>query len=229
MSINNNNQVKSKKRVADHGEVFTSEREVNSMLDLVKHETERIDSRFFEPACGDGNFLFEILKRKFKIVEMNYKKNQEDFNKYCLLAVSSIYGVELLEDNTEICRKRLSNLFIEFYSNNLKVKPNKNLIKSVEFLLRRNILCGDALTLLSNEGVPIIFSEWSLLSNDFKRRDYKLAEMLSFPPTTKEERRLNSEFIMDDLLSDVSENNLTIRVYKEYPLIKYWRIYEQGE
>ena len=67
-------QVKSKQRVADHGEVFTAEREVNAMLDLVKQETERIDSRFLEPACGDGNFLSEILRRKLAVVKRSYGK-----------------------------------------------------------------------------------------------------------------------------------------------------------
>ena len=72
-------QVKSKKRVTDHGEVFTAASEVNAMLDLVKHETERIDSRFLEPACGNGNFLIEILKRKLHIVEGRYSKSQLDY------------------------------------------------------------------------------------------------------------------------------------------------------
>ena len=76
-----NNQVKSKQRVADHGEVFTAEREVNAMLDLVKQETERIDSRFLEPACGDGNFLAEILRRKLAVVKARYKNNIADYER----------------------------------------------------------------------------------------------------------------------------------------------------
>lgn len=74
-------QIKSKKRVADHGEVFTAEREVNAMLDLVKQETERVDSRFLEPACGDGNFLAEILRRKLKEVRRKYKRSPFDYEK----------------------------------------------------------------------------------------------------------------------------------------------------
>ena len=80
--IGQKGQVKSKKRVADHGEVFTAEREVNAMLDLVKQETERIDSRFLEPACGDGNFLTEVLKRKLIVVENRYRKSQLEFERY---------------------------------------------------------------------------------------------------------------------------------------------------
>ena len=63
-------QVKSRARVADHGEVFTADREVNAMLDLVKQDTERVDSRFLEPACGDGNFLAEILRRKLQAARL---------------------------------------------------------------------------------------------------------------------------------------------------------------
>ena len=97
-------QVKSKKRVSDHGEVFTAKREVNAMLDLVKQETERIDSRFLEPACGDGNFLAEILRRKLKIVRGRYRKSPADYEKYAVVAVTSIYGVDILQGQ----RRRLS-------------------------------------------------------------------------------------------------------------------------
>src|SRR5665647_2399067 len=100
-------QVKSKQRVADHGEVFTDEREVKEMCDLVKQETERIDSRFLEPACGDGNFLSEILSRKLAIVKSKYKKSPYDYERNSLLAVSSIYGVDILPDNAIACRERL--------------------------------------------------------------------------------------------------------------------------
>ena len=97
-------QVKSKQRVADHGEVFTNEREVNAMLDMVKQETERIESRFLEPACGDGNFLAGILRRKLAVVKARYGKSLSEYEKYAFVAVASIYGVELLRDNTEACR-----------------------------------------------------------------------------------------------------------------------------
>lgn len=98
-------QVKSKKRVTNHGEVFTSEREVNAMLDLVKQETERIDSRFLEPACGNGNFLAEVLRRKLAVVEAKYKKSQLEYERYAVIAISSIYGVDILEDNAQECQR----------------------------------------------------------------------------------------------------------------------------
>ena len=103
-------QVVSKKRVSDHGEVYTRKREVNAMLDLVKQETERIESRFLEPACGTGNFLSEILERKLHIVELRYGKNQLDYERYAVLAISSIYGIDILEDNVLECRKRLFDI-----------------------------------------------------------------------------------------------------------------------
>lgn len=223
-------QVKSKKRVLDHGEVFTSDKEVKEMLDLIKQETERIESRFFEPACGNGNFLFEILKRKFEVVERRYSKNNEDYNKYMVLSVTSIYGVELLEDNTIECRKRLLNFFVETYKLSRKIMPNEEIYNSIFFILQRNIQHGDALTLLTDEGTPIIFSEWSLVNSDYiKRRDFKLSEMLMFPPISTEERNVSKDYYVDDLFSDVAIDNLTIRVFAEFPLTKYWRLYESAE
>jgi hypothetical protein len=104
-------QVRTKKRVSDHGEVLTGHREVIAMLDLVKQETERIDSRFLEPACGDGNFLTAILERKLAVVEKRYGKSQLDFERYAILAVSSIYGIDILPDNVRDCRRKLFEVF----------------------------------------------------------------------------------------------------------------------
>ena len=117
-------QTKSKKRVADHGEVFTAEREVNAMLDLVKQETERIDSRFLEPACGDGNFLAGILQRKLAVVKSRYGKNTADYERYAVIAVTSIYGVDILQDNIDDCRNRMFNIFDHEYTTNCKEDAN---------------------------------------------------------------------------------------------------------
>lgn len=166
-------QVKSYKRVADHGEVFTAEREVNSMLDLVKQETERIDSRFLEPACGNGNFLAEVLSRKLAIVDSRYSKSQIEWERYSVIAVSSMYGVDILEDNAQECRDRLLGIYTEWYSKLFK-QVNKECIRSVRFLLSRNILWGDALDFTNPiTKQPIIFSEWSAINgSQLKRRDY---------------------------------------------------------
>lgn len=153
-----NKQVKSKERVADHGEVFTSEREVNAMLDLVKQETERIESRFLEPACGNGNFLAEILKRKLEVVTKLYKKNAFDWELYSILALSSSYGVDILEDNVLECRERLLGIWKKAYKKATKQLPDEDLIQTAKHILKHNILCGDALTMLQNDGTPIIFA-----------------------------------------------------------------------
>lgn len=167
-------QVKSKKRVADHGEVFTNEREVNAMLDLVKHETERIDSRFLEPACGNGNFLAEVLRRKLAVVDARYRKSQIEWERYAVIAVSSIYGVDILEDNAQECRERLFQIFDERYTTLFKDKCKEECRRSIKFLFGRNILWGDALDFTNPvTKQPIIFSEWSTLNGSMlKRRDY---------------------------------------------------------
>lgn len=175
----NQGHTKSKQRVIDHGEVFTAEREVNAMLDLVKQETERIESRFLEPACGNGNFLAEVLRRKLAVVKARYIKSPADYEKYAVLAVSSIYGVELLHDNVHECRERMFSIFDKEYTANCKKYANDECREAVRYILRHNILCGDALTLKQASGEPIIFAEWSMVPGDnLKRRDFRLDQML---------------------------------------------------
>ena len=175
-------QVKSKQRVNDHGEVFTAEREVNAMLDLVKQETERIDSRFLEPACGTGNFLVEVLKRKLAVVKKRYKKSQLEYERYAVITISSIYGIDLLPDNIEECKKRLFTIFNEQYKALYKSQCKKTCKNSVKFILDKNILRGDALTFKMNEESadcrPIVFSEWTLVSGSLiQRRDFIFSEL----------------------------------------------------
>jgi hypothetical protein len=175
-------QVISKQRVSDHGEVFTSSREVNAMLDLVKTETERIDSRFLEPACGNGNFLAEILTRKLGIVEKRYAKSQLEYERYAVLAVSSIYGIDILQDNVQGCRHRLLVIFEGNYSRLFKDKTKNGCQEAVRFILERNIVWGDALTLKTVGDQPeyIVFSEWSPVDgNHLKRRDFTFHGLVS--------------------------------------------------
>ena len=175
-------QVKSKKRVTDHGEVFTSEREVNAMLDMVKEETENVDSRFLEPACGNGNFLTGVLKRKLAIVEARYAKSQVEFERYAVTAVSSIYGVDILEDNVVDCRRRLFLIFNEKYTGIFKSKCKEECRATITFILNRSILWGNALNLKTADDKlePLVFSEWSRPRNDsrMKRRDFLFEEMI---------------------------------------------------
>jgi len=175
-------QTKSKQRVADHGEVFTAEREVNAMLDLVKQETERIDSRFLEPACGTGNFLAEILRRKLAVVKSRYKRSPDDYERYSVIAVSSIYGVDLLQDNVDECRSRLYEIFNTEYSAICKKNANDDTREAVRHILKHNIICGDALNLKTSNGNPIIFAEWSAVNGYLlKRRDFAFEELTGQP------------------------------------------------
>ena len=176
-------QVVSRKRVADHGEVLTAKREVNAMLDLVKQETERIDSRFLEPACGTGNFVTEILERKLhKAEERGYGKTQLEYQRNAVLAVSSIYGIDILEDNVVECRKRLFDIFNQKYTSLFKKKAKDQCRNAVKYVLERNIIQGDALTLntVGDNPQPIVFSEWSFPFNNsmIKRRDYTFSDLI---------------------------------------------------
>ena len=157
------NQVKSKKRVRDKGEVFTNEREVNAMLDLVKQETERIDSRFLEPACGNGNFLIEILRRKLEVVKSRYKKSQWEYEKNGLIAVMSCYGVDIMPDNVLECQNRLFEYFEKEYKSLFKKNIKQEYLDIVKFVLSKNILCGDALSMKTSTNKPITFAEWSFV------------------------------------------------------------------
>jgi hypothetical protein len=167
--------IKSKKRVADHGEVFTPPWLVEKMLDLVKSETERIDSRFLEPACGSGNFLLPVLKRKLAAVDKRYKSSQFERLHHALLGVMCIYGVELLKDNAEECRNNL----LEVFRSHLKLQEDSTEVQAVRIVLEANIVQGDALSLKDHEGEPIVFPEWSYIGKGlFKRRDFKYDELL---------------------------------------------------
>ena len=220
-----NNQVKSKQRIADHGEVFTSEREVNAMLDLVKQETERIDSRFLEPACGTGNFLAEILNRKLKVVKKRYSKNKSDYEKYAVVAITSIYGVDILEDNVLECRDRMFSIFNEEYTKICKEEASDDCRDAVRYILSRNILHGDALTMETLEGDPIIFSEWSLVSgNMMKRRDYRFDELLEGGYKEAQISMFgNMEWKYDEEIKAFIPAPL-----KEYPLMEYRRVKYAG-
>lgn len=215
---NKDNQVKSRKRVADHGEVFTAQREVNAMLDLVKQETERIDSRFLEPACGTGNFLVEILKRKIAVVESRYSKNQIEYERYSILALSSIYGVDILKDNVQTCRDRLLGIFTHYYLSNYKKDFKPDCLKSAEFILSRNILWGDALSLKTPDerAEPIIFSEWSAVNGSMiKRRDYTMANLLESQPIEG-----------PNLFSDLGEKAFIPTPVGDFPLTHYLNLGE---
>lgn len=164
------NLIKSKKRVADHGEVFTPSWMVEAMLDLVKSETERIDSRFLEPACGSGNFLTHVLRRKLAAVECKYGQSEFEKSHYALLGVMCIYGIELLSDNITECRANLLDTFAEY----LNLDEAASLYRAASFVLSLNLVHGDALTMKAGDGQPITFAEWGYLGKGrFQRRDFR--------------------------------------------------------
>jgi hypothetical protein len=209
-------QVISRDRVANHGEVYTAQREVNAMLDLVRQETERIESRFLEPACGNGNFLIEVLRRKLCVVENRYKDSQLEYEWYAVLAVSSLYGIDILEDNVIACRNRLYELFLEHYKSLYHHQIKDECCRAVRFILDKNIIHGDALTLnqVGPKQEPIIFSEWSPVSgNRIKRRDFAFHELIAH-------QTIKSLPLFSDLGNDV----FIPEPIREYPLVHFLRV-----
>jgi hypothetical protein len=231
-------QVKSKERVASHGEVFTAPREVNAMLDLVKQETERIDSRFLEPACGDGNFLAEILRRKLAAVRARYRKSPADFEKYAVVALTSIYGVDILQDNVEACRARLFDIWDEAYTAHCRNECREACRDAARYILSRNILCGNALTMRRVDGEgrdtdePIVFSEWNMVTGSLiKRRDYRLDALMGEVNSPRADGGQLSMFdpagsAADSLQLDPETKAWIPKPLREYPLTAYWRVQE---
>jgi hypothetical protein len=173
-----------RQRIINHGEVFTPPGLVNDMLDLVAHECERIDSRFLEPACGDGNFLAEVLRRKLRTVDKSSPRDSDRWQRDAILAVCSIYGIDLLPDNVIACRERLLGILTEAHARRFEDAMPTAAVRSAIFILSRNIVQGDALTFLSSDDAPIVFSEWSPLNGALlKRRDFKFAHLIGHADT----------------------------------------------
>ncbi|OOS07390.1 hypothetical protein SAMN02745664_102169 [Moraxella cuniculi DSM 21768] len=171
-------QVKSKQRVADFGEVYTNEREVNAMLDLVADQAANPEKTFLEPACGTGNFLSAILARKLDAVAQKHKKIQLNYERNAVLAVTSLYGIELLPDNVAECRQRLLTQFCEHYQRHYPNSFKVEYCRAVELILSKNILCGDALTLKTADGQDIIFTEWKVVRWQVQRRDFVYRDLV---------------------------------------------------
>lgn len=225
-------QIKSKDRVTNHGEVFTNEREVKDMCDLVGQECDRIDSKFLEPACGDGNFLAEVLSRKLAKVKKLYGKSAYDYERYSILALSSIYGVDIMMDNAEECRARLFELWNKEYESNCKKNCNNETRQAAIYILSQNILCGNALTMMQvdenqqDTNIPIIFPEWSLImSTKLKRRDFRLDVLLK-ANTKPQDGEIS---LLDDELDEYLSINPVTGEYmpepiKIYPAVHYKQI-----
>ena len=217
-------QIVSRQRTRDHGEVYTAGREVNAMLDLVKPETERIDSRFLEPACGNGNFLAEVLKRKLAVVADRYAKSQAEYDRYAVLAVSSIYGIDILKDNVENCRERLFCVFNDCYQRIYKMDTPQEIAASVRYILGTNIVWGDALTFrcADRPEASIVFPEWSPVDgNMIKRRDFTFEGLVNT-------LSLFSDLEGKTLFSDLGDEVVILRPVKEYALAHYLEVEKHG-
>jgi hypothetical protein len=191
--------VKSKQRVADHGEVFTPAWMVEAMLDLVKGETERIDSRFLEPACGNGNFLVQILRRKLAAVELKYGQSDFERRHYALLALMCIYGIEILPDNIADCRANLLEIFAEY----LHIEPADDFYRAAVCVLSLNLIHGDARTMRTWDDLPITFAEWGYLwKGRFQRRDFSL-QSLTLSSTFSAEGSLFAQLGRHELFTPV--------------------------
>ena len=243
------NQVKSKQRVADHGEVFTADREVNAMLDLVRQETERVDSRFLEPACGDGNFLAEILRRKLEAAKKRAippKKKKPlplEYEKQAVIAIASIYGVDLLIDNVTTCRERLFEIWDAEYAAICKKEVNEDCREAVRFILSRNIVCGNALSLKkvdengNDTDEPIVFSEWTfIMGSKMQRKDYRFDKLLAgdYEPQADAKKKKRKSVVNEEPrqlgLFDVPEEKLSGEgeLLTSY-VVDYRRIQDYGE
>lgn len=209
------NLVKSRKRVVDHGEVFTPKWLVEKMLDLVKNESLRIDSRVLEPACGSGNFLVEVLKRKLQTVELNYSQNQFERNHHALLALMCTYGIELLQDNAEECRENLLEIFAQY----LKADSTSVIYRAGAKVLQVNIIQADSLAMKMPNGQSIEFPEWAYLTKGkFSRRDF------SYDTLTQRSSHSGTLF---DLMAD-NEIFIPVREYSRLTIEEIAEFVETG-
>lgn len=222
-------QIKSKERVSERGEVFTAEREVNAMLDLVANECLRPDSRFLEPACGDGNFLSAILKRKLTELRRKYKKSPRDYEKQAIVAIGSLYGVDIMNDNVLSCRERLFVIWDEEYTAHCKGDASDEAREAARFIISRNVINGNALTLMcvDDEGkdtsAPIVFSEWTLISGtQMQRSDYTMSDLLTYNDNSVEDGMGNLFALTEE---EKEEGGIFLRRY----ITHYKKVQDYGE
>jgi hypothetical protein len=201
--------LKSKARVADHGEVFTPPHLVEAMLDLVKDETERIDSRFLEPACGSGNFLVRVLQRKLAAVDRKYRNSDFERRHFALLGLMCIYGIELLADNIAECRANMLAIF----AGHLSLEESDDLARAAAYVLSQNLVHGDALKMLTADGKPITFAEWGYLGRGkFQRRDFCYENLTGSAKFMQKSTREETGSLFADLGKDA-----IFTPVKEYP------------
>ncbi len=212
--------IKSKSRVRDHGEVFTPDFIVNDMLDLVKDDSENPASTFLEPACGNGNFLIEILRRKMETINRKFKKNQIEFECQSLVAIWSIYGVDLMQDNVKEAKLRLWNLVERYYWKAFKLKDfHADFVKWIRYILDRNIIQWDALSYKSEDWNPIVFSSWSACWWKISREDF------SFQDLAENENSQNRQTSKNDRWEDIFD----VKEIHKYSPVFYLDLYKQDD
>lgn len=211
-------QVKSAERVRNHGEVLTARREVEAMLDLVKNEAERIDSRFLEPACGTGNFLTAILERKLKTVTERYRTKTVDFEIHILSALGSIYGIDLLEDNIIESQERMFDMAFQCYKKSLKKNPDEIFRNLMKFVLSKNIQQGDSLNGIDK----IIFTQWTFIGYQIKLEEYSFAQM-------NRDAELMQTPLFTALQNEMGENVYIPEPVTSYPAVYYRNLLEVCE
>ena len=237
-------QIKSKERVRNRGEVFTAPREVNAMLDLVKDETENIESTFLEPACGDGNFLVEVLRRKLSACLRKYGRSAADYEKQSFLACTTLYGVDIMSDNVVRCRERLFEIWEESFTPSLRSDFHEKVSAAVKYVFSRNILIGNALSMKvvdifqQDLETPIVFTEWKFaLGDKLKREEFRFDVLLGSGENAKKTMDTGQmTFFMDDAddaanwmidPDDPERKRMIPSPSKSYPLIDYWRLGEE--
>lgn len=213
---------KSKERVQNHGEVFTPTWVVEDILNLLPKKVWEVSETFLEPACGEGVFLVEIYKRKLQNIKAD---TLEEWEWQAAIATSSIYGIELLEDNAEQCTMNLIRLFTKFYEKISSNNPDEEVIRTIQFILSRNIIQGNALTFhrctescdsQCNKCELIIFSEWKpLANNQFKRKDYTYKGIVNASDQRKESK---------GTLFEEANKNTEIGLVKEYLPVSWKKI-----
>ena len=233
-------QVKSKERVAAHGEVFTAEREVKAMCDLVAPQGDNVDATFLEPACGNGNFLSEILDRKLQRVKKDARSDRLAWEWLSVRAIASLYGVDIMQDNCEECRKRLFEQWNKAYKTACKKDCNDEARESVRYILSKNIVCGNALTMMcvdekqQDTDLYITFAEFKTCGRMYmlKRRDYRLDVLLKANEKPLKQEQLTLENGIDDIYNYLETNPVTgeymPKPLREYPPLHYRRLKENG-
>lgn len=233
-------QIKSKQRVADHGEVFTAEREVKAMCDLVETQCDNVDATFLEPACGDGNFLAEILDRKLARVKKDAKSDTTQWEWLSVRAIASLYGVDIMQDNVEECRLKLFKRWDKAYKAVCKKQCNDETRDSVKYILSQNIVCGNALTMMcvdenqQDTDAYITFAEFKTCGRMYmlKRRDYRLDVLLKANEKPKDQRQLTMVSDEDNIYNYLETNPVTgdymPKPLREYAPLHYRRLKENG-